>query len=237
MTNAPQYTREVGRKFHADGSPRLFPGNTIICFVSPDSPIGQAAGAFQNDLYRQPFGPAFALLPPSSFHMTVMELLCDQVRVAERWSSHLTLDTPLAAADARFVDQVPPLSMPAPLTMRVDRLLYQDNMTLTLQATDAATADALRDYRATVASATGVRFPNHDTYGFHISLAYQLIELTSNETTALDTFCRAWEPRLRDAGSAISLASPVLACFDTMLRFVPAAECFTLLSRQNDNQP
>ena len=72
------YTREVGRKFYPDGTPRLFAGNTIICFVAPEHSISQATVAFQNALRQAAFGGKFALLPQSSFHMTVMELLCHE---------------------------------------------------------------------------------------------------------------------------------------------------------------
>jgi hypothetical protein len=224
MTNAPQYTREVGRKFHADGSPRRFPGNTIICFVYPQSPIGQAASAFQEDLRRQTFGAKFVPLPPSSFHMTVMELLCDQVREPERWSSQLALDVALTTTDAFFQERVPAISTPSRLTMSVDGLLHRGGLMFTLQPADATVAAALRDYRAAVAAATGVRFPDHDSYGFHISLAYRLLQLDAAEEEALSALCDTWATRLRSAGATISLDPPMLTFFEDMFRFSPEPE-------------
>jgi hypothetical protein len=224
-------TREVGRKFHADGSARRFPGNTIICFVAPDSPIGRAAGAFQAALAQQPCGPKFTFLPPSSFHMTVMELLCDQVRTPERWSADLPLDAPLPVTDAFFAARVPPIPAPTGMVMQVDGLYYRNNIMLTLQAADAATATALHRYREAVAAATGVRFPDHATYGFHISLAYRLYELEPDEEVALDAFIADWLPQLMAAGAAIALPPPGLTAFDDMTLFVPIAERGRLVSR------
>jgi hypothetical protein len=217
-------TREVGRKFHADGAPRRFPGNTIICFVAPASPIGRAAAAFQAALAQQPCGPKFTLLPPASFHMTVMELLCDQVRTPERWSAHLALDAPLPATDAFFAERVPPIPAPTGLVMQVDGLYYRNNIMLTLQVADAATAVALQTYREAVAAATGVRFPDHATYGFHISLAYRLYDLEPAEEAALHALVEAWLPQLLAAGAAIALPPPELTAFDDMTLFVPIAE-------------
>ncbi len=232
MTTTPRYTREVGRKFFADGAPRLFAGNTIICLVDPEGQLGQAAASFQRELARQPFGGAFVMLPPSSFHMTVMELLCDQVRLPERWSPQLALDAPLPATDAFFLERVPPLVAPADLSMAVDGLYHRDNLMLTLQPGDARTAAALRDYRSAVAEATGVRFPDHDRYGFHMSLAYRLLELDPGEEAALTALCDGWAPRLRSVGASLALPPPQLSFFDDMTRFVPAAERHTLVSRQ-----
>jgi hypothetical protein len=229
MSNTALYTREVGRKFNVDGSPRSFPGNTIICFIAPDSPIGLAASAFQ-DALREAFGSAFALLPPSSFHMTVMELLCDQVRRADRWSDQLALGAPLAATDAFFLQRVPPIPAPTGLTMRVDGLFAEENLMLTLQPIGAAAA-ALAGYRAAVAAATGVRFPDHDSYGFHISLAYRLHRLDAAAGAALAALCSAWEPRLIAAGATVALPPPALTFFDDMTRFVLPAERHSLPGR------
>ncbi|NJN16631.1 MAG: DUF1868 domain-containing protein [Oscillochloris sp.] len=80
MDQSIGYTREVGRKFHPDGSARLFPGNTVICFAAASEPLYQAAVGLQDRLRTTSYGHRFALLPPPSFHMTVIELLCDQVR-------------------------------------------------------------------------------------------------------------------------------------------------------------
>lgn len=231
MDEGIRYTNEVGRKFYPDGSPRLFPGNTTICFVDPDSPIGQAGRAFQVAL-REAFGPKFAPLPPSSFHMTTMELLCDEVRAPERWSSQLALDAPLAATDAFFVERVGPLPAPAGLTMRLTTVGHRHGILLNLEPADAATGEALRAYREAVAAATGVRFPDHDSYGFHISLAYRIIHLDTAEEAALAALAAAWLPRLRDAGAAIALPPPALTFFDDMVRFVTAEERHTLRSRQ-----
>jgi hypothetical protein len=231
VKNAPRYTREVGRKFHPDGTPQRFPGNTIICFVAPDSQLGAAAQAFQQALHAAPFGSKFALLPPSSFHITVMELLCDEARTPERWSALLPLDAPLAAADAFFLERVPRIAAPRDSTVRVTGIAHPDNLWLTLEPADEATAVALRAYRNAVAEATGVRFPDHDRYRFHLSLAYRLIELDADEEAALAALARSWVPQLQAAGASIALPPPVLTGFDDMFRFVPLTQPAALTSR------
>jgi hypothetical protein len=231
MSESPRYTHEVGRKFYPDGAPRIFAGNTTICFVDPDGPLGRAAQAFQQALAAT-FGPRFALLPPSSFHMTTMELLCDEIRTPERWSAQLPLDAPIAATDPFFIERVTPLPAPAGLTMRVTSIGHRHGMLLNLEPADAATGEALWAYREAVATATGVRFPDHASYWFHISLAYRIIELDAAEEAALAEFAATWLPRLRDVGAAIALPPPTLTFFDDMCRFVTVEERHTLRTRQ-----
>ncbi|NCC30817.1 MAG: DUF1868 domain-containing protein [Chloroflexia bacterium] len=217
----PRYTREVGRKFHADGTPHTFPGNTIICMLSPTHPLFHAASAFQEALGKTSVGAKFAFLPPASFHMTVMDLLCDQVRDPAHWTPALPRESTMAEADAFVYARVQPLVPPTELVMRVVGIFFGDNLMLTLEPADEATRTALHTYRASVAAATGIRFPDHDTYGFHLSLAYRLIELTAAEEQVLASVCHHWEPALRAAGAELVLPQPQLCRFDDMSHFVP----------------
>ena len=111
-------------------------------------------------------------------------------------------------------------------------MFHRDNLMLTLQPADGATAEALRSYRAALAAATGVCFPDHDTYGFHMSLAYRLLQLDAAQEEGLDELCAVWLPRLQATGASMALPPPVLTGFDDMTRFVPMAERHTLVSRQ-----
>lgn len=230
MSAGPIYTREVGRKFRPDGSPNLFAGNTTLCFIDPESPLGRGAQAFQQALAAA-FGPSFTLLPPASFHMTTMDLLCDDVRVPERWSALLPLDAPLAATDAFFVERMAPLRAPTGLTMRVTGIGHGDNIWLDLEPADTATGEAMRAYREAVAVATGVRPPDHDRYWYHVSLAYRIFELDVAEQAALDALAAVWLPRLGAVGASVALPPPVLAFFDDMFRFVTAGERHRLRGR------
>ncbi|MCX7668926.1 MAG: DUF1868 domain-containing protein, partial [Anaerolineae bacterium] len=108
-----EYTFHVGEKFHPDGRPRSYPGSTVISFIDPASPIYHAGIQLQTELQALPFGHKFALLPPSSFHMTVFSLICDQQRVQELWTSQLPLDAPLAETDRFFIEAVTPIAPPA----------------------------------------------------------------------------------------------------------------------------
>lgn len=225
------YTTEVGRKFHADGAPRLFPGNTIICFVDRLSAAFQHACQMQEQLRQQPFGAKFAILPADSLHMTVMELLCDQVRVPEKWSRRLELQAPLENTDRFFLDAVPRALAPTNVRIVYESIYHQPNIMLLVQPADAATEAAVRAYRDVIAQITGVRFPDHEAYRFHISLAYRLVELDDREEEALTHMCRQWDADLRANFGVLDAGQPRLTFFDDMFRFVPAEERLTLRSR------
>lgn len=229
------FTSEVGRKFHPDGAPRRFAGNTVICMVDPASPQFRVACQLQDRLGAQPFGRKFSLLPADSLHMTVIELLLDDVRVPEKWSRRLPLDASLSHTDHFFLQAVPPVPAPPPFRMRYQRVNYRRNIGIYLEPADAPSATAVRGYRDAISAATGVRFPDHDTYQFHISLAYRLIELDPAEDAALAQLFTEGDAEARAGFGLFEPGPPQLSFFDDMFRFVPASDRRTLLSRQDDH--
>jgi len=168
-----------------------------------------------------PFAPCFAELPASSHHMTVFDLVCDEVRRPERWSSRLPLDADLERADTsfgRWLAGVEP--WPDALRMRFDDVGPSDvTFHLRISPGDDATAAALAAFRGAVSAATGVRHPVHDRYRFHISLAYQLRWMDGGERRAFDAFVRGVEDELAGGFGELLLGPPQLVLFDDMFDF------------------
>jgi hypothetical protein len=232
MQNAPKYTPEVGRKFYADGSAREFPGNTIICFVDPASEVYRLCCWLLDRIRALPFAHKLAPLPPSSLHMTVFELLCDQVRLPEKWSANLALNTPLEQTDEFFMRVVPQVNPPATFYMRYQNVNHRLGVSITLAPVDEAVAGAIRAYRDDISRGTGVRFADQDTYRFHISLAYRLMELEPAEQAALAAMFAECEPILQEKFGVFQTGQPQLVFFDDMFRFVPQTERHTLSTRK-----
>ncbi|PJF33835.1 MAG: DUF1868 domain-containing protein, partial [Phototrophicales bacterium] len=176
----------------------------------------------QQQIAQEPYGDKFALLPPSSFHMTVMELLCDEVRQADHWSSHLPLDVTLEETDEYFIQTVAQVSPPDNFRMTCSHLaLGNVGLSLTLQPADDATAHALADYRDRIATVTGVRHPDHETYVFHLSLAYRIICLNDEEELQLQNLAERIQPQLQERFGILNTGKPILTFFDDMFAFYP----------------
>lgn len=233
MTPNSRYTATVGKKFHQDGTVRHYPGNTIICYCDPDENAYAQAEWVQQRLMACAFAPKFTLLPLSSMHMTVIQLLCDQARKPEKWSSKLALDAPLMETDTFFLDTVPKVLTPRNFRMAF-KLLWQSSsgISIRLQPADDASHKAIWRYRHAIAQATGVRFPDHDQYEFHISLAYQIMELDAAETDGMQAFRQQVDTHLRQHFDIFDTGEPYLTFFDDMFAFVTADERHKLKSRQ-----
>jgi hypothetical protein len=226
-----EYTFHVGEKFHPDGRPRSYPGSTVICPLDPASPIYRAGVELQAELAALPFGHKFALLPPASFHMTVFSLICDQQRVRELWSSRLPLDAPLEETDRFFIEAVTPVTPPPGLRMALT-FIGGWGMSFRLCPADETTYFALKNYRELLSRATGVRYPDHDSYEFHITLAYSLQWLDEDEAAAYLDFRTRRGDHLRRQIDVVALEAPALTFFEDMFAFVPAAARFDLPSRR-----
>lgn len=224
------YTYHVGEKFHADGSVRAYPGSTIICFADPESAIYQAGVSVQTALSEQAFGYKFALLPPSSFHMTVFSLILDAQRVLPLWSAFLPVDTPLAQMDDFFMERVATVVPPDNFRMCLT-YIGGKGLSFRLSPADEDTYRALHDYRGRIAAATGVRYPDHDTYEFHLTLAYNLITLSDDENRAFAEWKLNLGEALRCDIGVFDTGTPQLTFFDDMFAFLTADQRHRLHSR------
>jgi hypothetical protein len=227
-----RYTPFVGSKFYSDGTARTFPGNTIICFVDPHrhANVFQECVWAQEQLQGMQCRYKFSFLPPDSFHMTVFELLCDQVRTPQKWSRFLPLSASLEETDRFFLSTVS--ETPAPAGFRIRYRFIRWPTSIEVEPADQETALALQNYRNRISEITGVRFPDHDSYRFHITLAYPLIELEPAEQRELLATFERIEQRLGRSFGTFDAASPQLVFFDDMFKFVPEGERHMLTTRQ-----
>lgn len=67
----PGYPIGVPSKFDLEGNVQPFSGNTILAHLSPDSELYASMLELHGKLAASPLAPLFALLPPTSWHMTV----------------------------------------------------------------------------------------------------------------------------------------------------------------------
>jgi hypothetical protein len=217
------FTKAVGEKFHEDGSVRSFPGNTVISKITPDIPIHAGLAKAQERLKAADAAGKYVFLPPSSFHMTEVEGLCDQVRTPEHWSSKLPLEMPLVEVNRYVFDCFARLALPPSFTMRISRLTYPRFLAIILEPANAETARSLHDFREQFSLETGIRFPDHETYSYHISLAYCLVQLTADEEGMIHAKQQELQQSLSAAYPSIELGRPRLTCFENMFRFDDAS--------------
>lgn len=153
------------RKFHDDGTPRVFPGCTWVSALDGDSGLSKALKNLQSVL-RQEFprlARHYTFLPPESFHVTVFDGLSPGKGID--LSEGLPTWEQSVVAVAQRAKQSPAAMKPPPLCVRPTR--FNDALSVVLLYGDFAD---LRRWRQRVSWATGL--PCLEPYEFHITIAY-----------------------------------------------------------------
>jgi len=120
--------------------------------------------------------------------MTVFNLITDQIRVREYWSSleDIPLDLPLLQVDEAFKKHLITLQPPKNGEIKM-KYIYESNsenkdaLLIHLLPADVQSENILRNYRNELSKRTAIRFPNFENYKFHVSLAYLIEHLSPEE--------------------------------------------------------
>lgn len=217
-------TRLSQLKFHADGTFKEFRGNTILSALPSDSPLASQLIWAQTFLAGSELAQEIAPVPPSSFHMTIFELLCDRVREPDYWSSLFDLSAPIEFTDAVFASVLTPELPKESLAVTPGGVKLEASLALTIEPADQPTAQALRALRDRLASLSGVRFPNHSSYQFHITFAYLISCSVPADHRVLLTLGQQLQTRLRELPTPLYLPPPEIYYFEDMSHYSRARQ-------------
>lgn len=217
--------RDTLLKFNPDGTPRQFAGNTVICHLPQQCQVWEAVAGFGNALRSSSFAHKLGILPSDSYHVSILDGLNDQDRARYGWPSDIPIATPIKECNRIIGDRIAQFRMRAelPIRFRLDAektLVPQRASGLQLAPVDAdekRKLDILRDRMAT--EVFRYRADGHDTFGFHISMAYQLRVFTVAETREYRGLLTQHLPAIVGAAPVIELGDPEFCTFDDMYRF------------------
>ena len=217
---------DVGRKFFRDGRVKEFKGNTIICHL-PQQDAGyrtfDALLGIYRDVPSYAFARKLAILPPSSYHMTIFGGANDLGRKPGLWPDDIALDTPITLCNALLAERLFsfPLDCELPIRMRVDLapIVRSSPITVDLKPSDDQELQKLRRLRDRLSDLLRIRAPDHDRYGFHITIAYQIAWFDEAEEDAYAIPRRRWLVRLQQEAPVISFGAPEYCTFNDMFSF------------------
>jgi hypothetical protein len=216
---SPKYPNGVPVKFDPNGHVQPFPGNTIIAHLSPASEIYASMLVLHEKLHQHRLSHLFALLPPSSWHMTIFEGVCDQVRKPGFWPADLPLDAPLEDCDALFVKKLSTFDLQCNPPYLMSVLGWSPLKTGIGVHVELRTADEskrVRGLRDRLADLLQIRHRDHATYDLHLSIAYLLRHLTAEQKAELTALLM---DHLEGMPKEFELGAPEFCKFDDMFAF------------------
>jgi hypothetical protein len=212
-------------KFKPDGSRRPFAGNTIICHLPQQCRVRDLTAALGDALRTSPFAHKLGLLPSDSYHVSIFTGANDQDRAVYGWPADIPIDVPMRECNRIIGERIANFRMRGelPIRVRVDRektLAPQRASSVRISPADDGESAKLRDLRDRLASEVfRFRTKDHDTYGFHISLAYQMSKLTLEEERQHQAILERHVPSIIAAAPVIELGLPEFCTFEDMYRF------------------
>jgi hypothetical protein len=214
-------------KFESDGRVRPYRGNTVICHFDQQ---GDDANTFHAllDIYRelpiQGFSSKYAILPPSSYHMTVFVGANDPERTPGLWPEGVPLDAPIETCNRILAERLRAhrVGAVAPIRMRVDqRPIARDTTALTIRLVpfDDAEELKLRRLRDQLSDILKIKAPTHGCYRFHTTLGYPIRPLEPREQAEFVSCLSRWHAMVAERVPGIVLGQPEYCTFEDMFAF------------------
>ena len=217
--------RDTSLKFNPDGRPRAFAGNTIICHLPQQSRFRDAVAALGDALRSSSFAGKLAVLPSDSYHVTILGGLNNQDRTRYGWPSDLPINASIAECNRIIGERIARFRMHSELPIRfcVDKektVAPQRASGLQLIPADAKEELKLRVLRDRMAAEVfRYRAADHETFGFHVSLAYQMSSFTVDERRYYQSELVRHLSSIIAAAPVIELGVPEFCTFEDMYRF------------------
>lgn len=211
--------RFVGVRFDEDGVFLPEGGNTVVRHVVPESETEATLHELRERIRALPWGHRFAFTDASSLHMTVFNGAIETCREPGFWPAEMALDAPMDQVTAHLAKRLDGFSGPGPFDMRISEITP---FGLTLTGTTDKDEETARAWRDALTEPFGYRSPNHDSYVFHVTLAYIIDwlpdEMVADYKAALAEFTAEFQRRV----PVLELGPPAFCTFADMNAF-PAA--------------
>ncbi|KAJ7263998.1 RNA ligase/cyclic nucleotide phosphodiesterase [Mycena haematopus] len=218
----PKYPVGVPEKFDPDGNVQPCPGNTVIAHLPQSSELHRSLRALHEKLKSSHLTHLYALLPPSSWHMTVFEGVINTARKPGRWPDDLPLNASIAQCNSLYETKLSSFDLQCdpPYHLRImgfNPLVA--GITLHLEPYTSQENTRMRNLRDRLSSVLHIRAKGHDTYGFHMSMAYLLRFLTDEQDQELMQLLM--DHFEEEMPKQFELGSPEFCTFEDMSAFKP----------------
>ena len=165
-----------------------------------------------------PYGERFAYTPVSSYHMTVFQGIIEGRRQRDFWPEDMPADASIDDTTRFFLQRLEDFPAPRPFRMKPVSITP---LGVVLAGATEEDERVVRQLRDELTVPFGYRHPDHDSYRFHITLAYPKAWLPAG---AQEIYLPALA-RLRDAIAEevdlVELGAPAFCIFPDMTEFRP----------------
>ena len=204
-------------KFDNKGKPLAFPGCSIISKIPLKSDLFYEIKLLQ--LKYKDLSPekAYTYLPETSFHMTLFDCCNMNTVNTQYWPQDIVADNNYTKIAYELSKRIQKYIFPDKLDLKLKKLF--GGFSIILEGNTKKDEKIIRDCRNKLSELLGIRFENHDTYTFHITLAYILRKLKNDEIEKLVNINSTLREKFLQKFPIIRIQKPVLCTFENMYEF------------------
>ena len=175
-------------------------GNTVVCHLISGSETERVLMQAQVRYRDMADATGLAFTPVESYHMTLFQGIIEGRRNHPYWPADLAADTPIDEMTRQFKRRLDSFPALPDFAVRATMALPTG---LVVEGATAADRHAMAAWRDAFAEAFGYRHPDHDSYQFHITMAYMIDWLD-------DAALPSWQAMLDEVLDDITRRAPVL---------------------------
>lgn len=216
------------KKFDTKGIVRPFLGNTII------APLPQNGAGFDTfdlfldcyrDIPRFPWSDKLTHIPASSYHITLIQGANDQDRNRDKcWPAGIPRDAPFKEVTSKFLELLQKRKM-QPAENLVFRPTedqscpYDHTVKIIMVPANERTRETCGRLREELGSLFGLKKPDHESYKFHLTLAYFWQNMSIDEIAELDAARNKWAKNILDNAGEVVFPAVYFCEFKDMFAF------------------
>jgi hypothetical protein len=164
----------LGRRYDSAGNFLIEPGNTVVCHLASGSASEAAVIEVRERMRAMPDADRLAFTPISSLHMTLFQGIIEYRRRLPYWPEDVPLDTSIDDMTQLYLERLKSVEDHGAFKVRVVDIVPTG---LTVAGASDEDERVMRAWRDALSVPFGYQHPDHDSYAFHITFAYQIRRL------------------------------------------------------------
>jgi hypothetical protein len=206
----------LGTRYDTSGNFLIEPGNTVVSHLVAGSPSEAVVLAVRDRMMAMPDAGKLAFTPVSSLHMTLFQGIIEYRRRLPYWPQDVPLDTGIDAMTRLYLKRLEGFQGAGPFNIRVVEVVPTG---LTVAGATDEDVRIMRQWRDALSLPFGYRHPDHDTYVFHITFAYQIQRLTDDRAAAWQALFEDCLALFQRQAPVIEIKAPAFCAFRDMKHF------------------
>jgi hypothetical protein len=188
----------------------------VVSHLVSGSPSESVVLAVRDRMLAMPDADRLAFTPVSSLHMTLFQGIIEHRRRLPYWPQDVPLDTSIDAMTRLYLDRLKGFEGLGPFNIKVVEIVPTG---LTVAGATEDDVRIMRAWRDALAVPFGYRHPDHDTYVFHITFAYQIQRLADDRAVEWQALFDDCLSLFASVAPVIELRAPALCGFKDMKHF------------------